>query len=81
MECLFHCYRPVALPAEDGTTINEQNTFFSFSGAQDSYFGPMLPVSAVAGLTGDEAETFKVSSIVCITVCCSGLTLIYNLSG
>lgn len=69
---MFHCYRPVTLPAQDGSTANEQNTFFSCPSAQDPYFGPVLPISAVAGLVGDEAETFKVSSVVCITACGGG---------
>ncbi|XP_048362773.1 cilia- and flagella-associated protein 43 isoform X2 [Sphaerodactylus townsendi] len=51
--------KPVILPAQDGSTINEQNDFFCFIHGHDPYFGPVLPNSAVAGLVGDEAETFK----------------------
>ncbi|XP_015275585.1 PREDICTED: cilia- and flagella-associated protein 43 [Gekko japonicus] len=51
--------KPVTLPAQDGSTMHEQNTFFFCPNAQDPYFGPVLPISAVAGLVGDEAETFK----------------------
>ncbi|XP_060097687.1 cilia- and flagella-associated protein 43 [Heteronotia binoei] len=51
--------KPVSLPAQDGSTMYEQNTFFSCPNTQDPYFGPVLPISAVAGLIGDEAETFK----------------------
>ncbi|XP_077205761.1 cilia- and flagella-associated protein 43 isoform X2 [Paroedura picta] len=51
--------KPVILPAQDGSTMHEQNTFFSCPNTQDPYFGPALPISAVAGLVGEEAETFK----------------------
>nr|XP_060624330.1 cilia- and flagella-associated protein 43 [Anolis sagrei ordinatus] len=51
--------KPVKLPAEDGTLIDEQNTFFTHPSVSDSYFGPLLPNSAIAGLVGDEAETFR----------------------
>ncbi|KAL8187387.1 UNVERIFIED_CONTAM: hypothetical protein K2H54_047783 [Gekko kuhli] len=51
--------KPVTLPAQDGSTMHEQNTFFFCPNTQDPYFGPVLPISAVAGLAGDEAETFK----------------------
>nr|XP_008104849.1 PREDICTED: cilia- and flagella-associated protein 43 [Anolis carolinensis] len=51
--------KPVKLPTEDGTLIDEQNTFFTHPSVSDSYFGPLLPNSAIAGLVGDEAETFR----------------------
>uniref|UniRef100_A0A8D2IPN9 Cilia- and flagella-associated protein 43 n=1 Tax=Varanus komodoensis TaxID=61221 RepID=A0A8D2IPN9_VARKO len=47
------------LPAEDGSLMNEENSFFSHPNVSDPYFGPLLPNSAIAGLVGDEAETFK----------------------
>ncbi|XP_061492058.1 cilia- and flagella-associated protein 43 [Rhineura floridana] len=50
---------PVKLPAEDGSLVDEQNSFFSHPNVHDPYFGPVLPNSAIAGLVGDEAETFK----------------------
>ncbi|XP_070608857.1 cilia- and flagella-associated protein 43 isoform X2 [Erythrolamprus reginae] len=51
--------KPVKLPIEDGSLVDEENSFFSHSGVSDPYFGPVLPNSAIAGLEGDEAETFK----------------------
>ncbi|XP_054839059.1 cilia- and flagella-associated protein 43 [Eublepharis macularius] len=51
--------KPVTLPAQDGSTMNEPNNFFSCLSVRDTYFGPLLPLSAVAGLVGDETETFK----------------------
>ncbi|XP_060538905.1 cilia- and flagella-associated protein 43 isoform X1 [Pantherophis guttatus] len=51
--------KPVKLPAEDGSLTDEENSFFSHPSVSDAYFGPVLPNSAIAGLVGDEAETFK----------------------
>ncbi|XP_026523209.1 cilia- and flagella-associated protein 43 [Notechis scutatus] len=51
--------KPVKLPAEDGSLTDEENSFFSHPSVSDPYFGPVLPNSAIAGLVGDEAETFK----------------------
>ncbi|XP_034989894.2 cilia- and flagella-associated protein 43 isoform X2 [Zootoca vivipara] len=51
--------KSVTLPAEDGNLVHEQNSFFSHPTYNDPYFGPILPNSAIAGLVGDEAETFK----------------------
>ncbi|EMP37621.1 WD repeat-containing protein 96 [Chelonia mydas] len=50
---------PVRLPAEDGSLMYNQDVFFSHPGIQDLYYGPVLPISAIAGLAGDEAETFR----------------------
>ncbi|KAH0623768.1 hypothetical protein JD844_006884 [Phrynosoma platyrhinos] len=51
--------KPVKLPTEDGSIVDEQNSFFSRPSVSDPYFGPVLPNSAIAGLVGDEAETFR----------------------
>ncbi|XP_066477233.1 cilia- and flagella-associated protein 43 [Tiliqua scincoides] len=51
--------KPVKLPAEDGSMLSEQNNFFTHPNVHDPYFGPVLPSSAIAGLVGDEAETFR----------------------
>ncbi|XP_026560498.1 cilia- and flagella-associated protein 43 [Pseudonaja textilis] len=51
--------KPVKLPAEDGSLTDEENSFFCHPSVSDPYFGPVLPNSAIAGLVGDEAETFK----------------------
>uniref|UniRef100_A0A8C3IIN2 Cilia- and flagella-associated protein 43 n=1 Tax=Chrysemys picta bellii TaxID=8478 RepID=A0A8C3IIN2_CHRPI len=47
------------LPAEDGSLMCKQDVFFSHPDIQDLYYGPVLPISAIAGLAGDEAETFR----------------------
>uniref|UniRef100_A0A452IXK7 Cilia- and flagella-associated protein 43 n=1 Tax=Gopherus agassizii TaxID=38772 RepID=A0A452IXK7_9SAUR len=47
------------LPAEDGSPMCKQDVFFSHPDIQDLYYGPVLPISAIAGLAGDEAETFR----------------------
>ncbi|XP_013915005.1 PREDICTED: cilia- and flagella-associated protein 43 [Thamnophis sirtalis] len=51
--------KPVKLPIEDGSLTDEENSFFSHPNVSDLYFGPVLPNSAISGLVGDEAETFK----------------------
>ncbi|XP_038613465.1 cilia- and flagella-associated protein 43 [Tachyglossus aculeatus] len=51
--------KPVKLPAADGTFLGENNGLFSGSEPKDAFYGPVLPVSAIAGLVGVEAETFK----------------------
>uniref|UniRef100_A0A8C3ILW8 Cilia- and flagella-associated protein 43 n=1 Tax=Chrysemys picta bellii TaxID=8478 RepID=A0A8C3ILW8_CHRPI len=51
--------KPVRLPAEDGSLMCKQDVFFSHPDIQDLYYGPVLPISAIAGLAGDEAETFR----------------------
>uniref|UniRef100_A0A452IXL4 Cilia- and flagella-associated protein 43 n=1 Tax=Gopherus agassizii TaxID=38772 RepID=A0A452IXL4_9SAUR len=51
--------KPVRLPAEDGSPMCKQDVFFSHPDIQDLYYGPVLPISAIAGLAGDEAETFR----------------------
>ncbi|XP_036592449.1 cilia- and flagella-associated protein 43-like, partial [Trichosurus vulpecula] len=50
--------KPVNLPTEDGTFIKEFAALFS-QGLKDPSYGPILPLSAVAGLVGIEAEKFK----------------------
>ncbi|XP_078007200.1 cilia- and flagella-associated protein 43-like [Phascolarctos cinereus] len=50
--------KPVNLPTEDGTFIKEFEGLFS-QGLKDPFYGPVLPLSAVAGLVGIEAENFK----------------------
>ncbi|XP_064923169.1 cilia- and flagella-associated protein 43 isoform X1 [Columba livia] len=49
---------PVKLPDERGSMNPHEELFFPVSHSEDRYYGPDLPVSAVAGLVGDEAETF-----------------------
>uniref|UniRef100_A0A8C0U4B7 Cilia- and flagella-associated protein 43 n=1 Tax=Cyanistes caeruleus TaxID=156563 RepID=A0A8C0U4B7_CYACU len=49
---------PVELPDDCGVVSPREELFFPPSRNDDPYYGPDLPVSAVAGLEGDEAETF-----------------------
>ncbi|XP_027547839.1 cilia- and flagella-associated protein 43 isoform X2 [Neopelma chrysocephalum] len=49
---------PVELPDEQGSISPPEDLFFPVSRSDDPYHGPDLPVSAIAGLVGDEAETF-----------------------
>lgn len=53
-------YRLVKLPLEDGTFLNETDVLFPTSLPKDLIYGPVLPLSAIAGLVGEEAETFRV---------------------
>lgn len=48
------------LPQEDGTLSNETDMLFPTSLPKDLIYGPVLPLSAIAGLVGEEAETFRV---------------------
>ena len=45
---------------EDGSFCNETDVVFPQSLPKDPIYGPVLPVSAIAGLVGEEAETFRV---------------------
>uniref|UniRef100_A0A8C6JF63 Cilia- and flagella-associated protein 43 n=1 Tax=Melopsittacus undulatus TaxID=13146 RepID=A0A8C6JF63_MELUD len=49
---------PVKLPDAQGSMSHHMDLFFPISYDEDPYNGPLLPVSAIAGLEGDEAETF-----------------------
>ncbi|XP_067995516.1 cilia- and flagella-associated protein 43 isoform X1 [Melanerpes formicivorus] len=49
---------PVKLPDVEGSVSPHKDLFFPVSHSEDSYYGPDLPVSAIAGLVGDEAQTF-----------------------
>ncbi|XP_071605436.1 cilia- and flagella-associated protein 43 isoform X1 [Heliangelus exortis] len=49
---------PVKLPNGQDSTSPGEDLFFPVSHSEDQYYGPVLPVSAIAGLVGDEAETF-----------------------
>jgi hypothetical protein len=56
---LFLC-RSVKLPVEDGSFFNETDVLFPTSLPKDPIYGPVMPLSAIAGLVGEEAETFRV---------------------
>ncbi|XP_059517311.1 cilia- and flagella-associated protein 43 [Myotis daubentonii] len=51
--------KSVKLPLEDGSYFNEKDTIFPESLPKDLIYGPILPLSAIAGLVGEEAETFR----------------------
>ncbi|XP_074238941.1 cilia- and flagella-associated protein 43 isoform X5 [Saimiri boliviensis] len=51
--------RLVKLPLEDGSFFNETDVVFPQSLPKDLIYGPVLPLSAIAGLVGEEAETFR----------------------
>ncbi|XP_009867672.1 PREDICTED: WD repeat-containing protein 96, partial [Apaloderma vittatum] len=55
---------PVKLPDGRGSLSSHKDLFFPVSHSEDSYHGPDLPVSAIAGLVGDEAETFMPRSYI-----------------
>uniref|UniRef100_A0A8C0HNF2 Cilia- and flagella-associated protein 43 n=1 Tax=Buteo japonicus TaxID=224669 RepID=A0A8C0HNF2_9AVES len=59
-QCLFLFHSPVKLPDGQGSVSPRKDLFFPVSHGEDPYHGPDLPVSAIAGLVGDEAETFMV---------------------
>ncbi|XP_048192304.1 cilia- and flagella-associated protein 43 [Perognathus longimembris pacificus] len=51
--------KSVKLPLEDGTFFNETDILFPSSLPKDPIYGPVLPLAAIAGLVGEEAETFR----------------------
>ncbi|XP_012517094.1 PREDICTED: cilia- and flagella-associated protein 43 [Propithecus coquereli] len=44
---------------EDGSFLDETDIIFPQSVPKDPIYGPVLPLSAIAGLVGEEAETFR----------------------
>lgn len=58
--CLLSFHSPLELPDDQGAVSPHEDLFFPSSRNDDPYYGPDLPVSAIAGLEGDEAETFVV---------------------
>ncbi|XP_027452367.2 cilia- and flagella-associated protein 43 isoform X4 [Zalophus californianus] len=51
--------KSIKLPMEDGSFFNETDVIFPTSLPKDLIYGPVLPLSAIAGLVGEEAETFR----------------------
>ncbi|XP_069850036.1 cilia- and flagella-associated protein 43 isoform X2 [Dipodomys merriami] len=51
--------KSVKLPQEDGTFFNETDILFPSTLLKDPIYGPVMPLSAIAGLVGEEAETFR----------------------
>ncbi|KAG8517356.1 Cilia- and flagella-associated protein 43, partial [Galemys pyrenaicus] len=56
-----HYLRPksVKLPVEGGEFYNEMEVIFPESLPKDPIYGPVLPLSAIAGLVNEDAETFR----------------------
>uniref|UniRef100_A0A3B3R9V8 Cilia- and flagella-associated protein 43 n=1 Tax=Paramormyrops kingsleyae TaxID=1676925 RepID=A0A3B3R9V8_9TELE len=52
------CDNEISLPAADGSEIECVSNLRRDTGGKFSYYGPLMPISAIAGLVGDEAETF-----------------------
>ncbi|XP_045734731.1 cilia- and flagella-associated protein 43 [Mirounga angustirostris] len=51
--------KSIKLPMEDGSFFDETDVIFPTSLPKDLIYGPVLPLSAIAGLVGEEAETFR----------------------
>ncbi|XP_062070732.1 cilia- and flagella-associated protein 43 isoform X3 [Lepus europaeus] len=51
--------KSVKLPLEDGSFFDETSVIFPTSMPKDPIYGPVLPLSALAGLVNEEAETFR----------------------
>ncbi|KAM4748788.1 cilia- and flagella-associated protein 43 [Rhinophrynus dorsalis] len=48
----------VRLPYEDGTVVAEEKSTAVYANNHLSYYGPLMPTPAIAGLVGDIAQTF-----------------------
>ncbi|XP_054546099.1 cilia- and flagella-associated protein 43 isoform X3 [Talpa occidentalis] len=51
--------KSVKLPTEDGEFYDEMEVIFPQSLPKDLIYGPVLPLSAMAGLVNEDAETFR----------------------
>lgn len=67
-QCLLLFHSPVKLPYGHGSPNLQEDLFFPDSDNEDPYHGPIMPVSAIAGLVGDEAETFMVATNFMFTI-------------
>ncbi|NWX82783.1 CFA43 protein, partial [Nothoprocta pentlandii] len=56
--------KPVKLPDEEGSLTPHEELVSPGSHGENPYYGPVLPISALAGLTGDEAETFTPRDVI-----------------
>ncbi|NWI16625.1 CFA43 protein, partial [Crypturellus soui] len=56
--------KPVKIPDEDGSMTPHEDLFSPGSHSENLYYGPVLPISALAGLVGDEAETFMPRDVI-----------------
>ncbi|XP_062436379.1 cilia- and flagella-associated protein 43 [Rhea pennata] len=55
---------PVKLPDEEGSLSPCEDLFSPDSHSESPYYGPVMPISAIAGLVGDEAETFMPRDVI-----------------
>ncbi|XP_025973238.2 cilia- and flagella-associated protein 43 isoform X2 [Dromaius novaehollandiae] len=55
---------PVKLPDEEGSLSLHEDLFSPDSHSENPYYGPVMPISAIAGLVGDEAETFMPRDVI-----------------
>ncbi|XP_060027355.1 cilia- and flagella-associated protein 43 [Erinaceus europaeus] len=51
--------KEIQLPVEDGTFLNDTDSIFPQSLPKDLIYGPVLPLSTIAGLVDVEAENFR----------------------
>uniref|UniRef100_A0A8C6ZRF8 Cilia- and flagella-associated protein 43 n=1 Tax=Nothoprocta perdicaria TaxID=30464 RepID=A0A8C6ZRF8_NOTPE len=56
--------KPVKLPDDEGSLTPHEDLVSPGSHGENPYYGPVLPISALAGLTGDEAETFTPRDVI-----------------
>ncbi|XP_068805797.1 cilia- and flagella-associated protein 43 isoform X2 [Struthio camelus] len=55
---------PVKFPDEQGSLPPHEDFFSPDPHSENPYYGPVMPISAIAGLVGDEAETFMPRDII-----------------
>lgn len=62
---LFLCFfcSVVDLPATDGSVVEHEANPSHVLSQKMTYLGPQMPISAVAGLSGDKADNFEVLTI------------------
>ncbi|XP_055026578.2 cilia- and flagella-associated protein 43 [Misgurnus anguillicaudatus] len=56
----FHLMKPsvVHLPAVDGSVVEHEAKPFHIPSSKMTYSGPQMPISAIAGLSGDRADNY-----------------------
>ncbi|XP_056617541.1 LOW QUALITY PROTEIN: cilia- and flagella-associated protein 43 [Triplophysa dalaica] len=72
----YHSMKPsvVDLPATDGSVVEHEANPSHILSQKMTYLGPRMPISAVAGLSGDKADNFEplkqVKPKVCVSAIC-----------
>ncbi|XP_030628306.1 cilia- and flagella-associated protein 43 [Chanos chanos] len=71
----FHIMKPSAvdLPSADGSVLEREMSPSPMANEELTYFGPQMPTSAVAGLTGDKAKSFVPQRRIKTSLCPSAL--------